>query len=129
MDLSVLYLAVPALSADLEPSSTQLLWIIDIDGFLLAGSLRTMGTLGDRTGRRRLLFTGRSRVRGRFAAGRLLDQRGAADRGSGAAGGRRGDPGGPERRQGVRDSAVATSWLTVAEPLRVTTTPWLRNHR
>src|SRR4029450_2277550 len=47
MDLTVLFLAVPHLSADLQPSSTQLLWITDIYGFLLAGLLITMGTLGD----------------------------------------------------------------------------------
>jgi DHA2 family multidrug resistance protein-like MFS transporter len=58
MDLTVLNLAVPSLSADLKPSSTQLLWITDIYGFLLAGSLITMGTLGDRIGRRRLLLIG-----------------------------------------------------------------------
>ncbi|MEO5580090.1 MAG: MFS transporter [Gemmatimonadaceae bacterium] len=58
MDLTVLHLAVPALSADLQPSSAQLLWIVDIYGFLIAGSLITMGTLGDRIGRRRLLLVG-----------------------------------------------------------------------
>ena len=58
MDLTVLFLAVPHLSAALQPSSTQLLWITDIYGFLLAGSLITMGTLGDRIGRRRLLLAG-----------------------------------------------------------------------
>jgi DHA2 family multidrug resistance protein-like MFS transporter len=58
MDLTVLQLAVPHLSADLQPSSSQLLWIVDIYGFLVAGSLITMGTLGDRIGRRRLLLTG-----------------------------------------------------------------------
>jgi DHA2 family multidrug resistance protein-like MFS transporter len=58
MDLTVLNLAVPALSADLQPSSAQLLWILDIYGFLVAGSLITMGTLGDRIGRRRLLLIG-----------------------------------------------------------------------
>jgi DHA2 family multidrug resistance protein-like MFS transporter len=58
MDLTVLHLAVPQISADLEPSSAQLLWIIDIYGFLVAGSLITMGTLGDRIGRRRLLLIG-----------------------------------------------------------------------
>jgi MFS transporter, DHA2 family, multidrug resistance protein len=58
MDLTVLHLAVPRLSADLRPSSAQLLWIIDIYGFLVAGSLITMGTLGDRIGRRRLLMIG-----------------------------------------------------------------------
>jgi MFS transporter, DHA2 family, multidrug resistance protein len=58
MDLTVLHLAVPALSADLQPSSAELLWIIDIYGFFVAGSLITMGTLGDRIGRRRLLMIG-----------------------------------------------------------------------
>ena len=58
MDLTVLHLAVPAISADLRPTSTQLLWIIDIYGFMVAGALITMGTLGDRIGRRRLLMIG-----------------------------------------------------------------------
>ena len=58
MDLTVLYLAVPSLSAELDPTSTELLWITDIYGFLLAGFLITMGTLGDRIGRRRLLLVG-----------------------------------------------------------------------
>src|SRR5829696_2368760 len=58
MDLTVLELAVPKLSADLRPTSSQLLWILDIYGFLLAGFLITMGTLGDRIGRRRLLLVG-----------------------------------------------------------------------
>ncbi|HUQ18247.1 MAG TPA: MFS transporter [Gemmatimonadaceae bacterium] len=58
MDLTVLHLAVPALSVALKPTSTQLLWIVDIYGFLIAGSLITMGTLGDRIGRRKLLLWG-----------------------------------------------------------------------
>jgi MFS transporter, DHA2 family, multidrug resistance protein len=58
MDLTILHLAVPAISADLRPSSAELLWIIDIYGFMVAGSLITMGTLGDRIGRRRLLMIG-----------------------------------------------------------------------
>src|SRR5215208_1261278 len=58
MDLTVLTLAIPSLSADLHPSSTELLWIVDIYGFLVAGLLITMGTLGDRIGRRRLLLIG-----------------------------------------------------------------------
>jgi MFS transporter, DHA2 family, multidrug resistance protein len=58
MDLTVLNLAVPHLTADLKPGSSQLLWIVDIYGFLVAGSLITMGTLGDRIGRRRLLLIG-----------------------------------------------------------------------
>ncbi|MFG3257244.1 MFS transporter [Streptomyces sp. NPDC048172] len=58
MDLTVLHLAAPALSADLAPTGGQLLWILDAYGFLVAGFLMTMGTLGDRIGRRRLLLTG-----------------------------------------------------------------------
>ncbi|HEX6766154.1 MAG TPA: MFS transporter, partial [Polyangiaceae bacterium] len=58
MDLTVLHLAVPKLSEELTPTSTELLWIIDIYGFMVAGSLVTMGTLGDRIGRRRLLLWG-----------------------------------------------------------------------
>lgn len=58
MDLTVLNLAVPHLALDLSPSAAQLLWIVDIYGFLLAGALIVMGTLGDRIGRRRLLLIG-----------------------------------------------------------------------
>jgi DHA2 family multidrug resistance protein-like MFS transporter len=58
MDLTVLHLAVPALTEDLQPSSAQLLWIIDIYGFMVAGCLVTMGTLGDRIGRRKMLLIG-----------------------------------------------------------------------
>jgi DHA2 family multidrug resistance protein-like MFS transporter len=58
MDLTVLNLALPAISAELRPTSSQLLWIVDIYGFLVAGFLITMGTLGDRIGRRKLLLVG-----------------------------------------------------------------------
>lgn len=58
VDFTVLHLAVPHLSAALQPSSAQLLWIVDIYGFGIAGLLISMGTLGDRIGRRRLLLIG-----------------------------------------------------------------------
>jgi DHA2 family multidrug resistance protein-like MFS transporter len=58
MDLTVLNLALPAISAELRPTSSQLLWIVDIYGFMVAGFLITMGTLGDRIGRRKLLLIG-----------------------------------------------------------------------
>ena len=58
MDLTVLNLAVPKLSASLRPTSSELLWIVDIYGFVLAGALIPMGVLGDRIGRRRLLMYG-----------------------------------------------------------------------
>ena len=58
MDLTVLNLAVPKLSAALRPTGTELLWMVDIYGFVLAGALIPMGVLGDRIGRRRLLLIG-----------------------------------------------------------------------
>lgn len=68
LDISVLYLALPQLSADLDVSPTQQLWIVDIYGFFIAGFLITMGTLGDRIGRRRLLMIGATA----FAAASVL---------------------------------------------------------
>ncbi|WP_225726918.1 MULTISPECIES: MFS transporter [unclassified Nocardia] len=58
MDMSVLHLAIPSIGADLEPSSSQLLWIVDTYGFVLASLLIVMGNVGDRIGRRRLLLIG-----------------------------------------------------------------------
>lgn len=58
VDMTVLGFAVPHLSAALNPTSEQLLWIVDIYGFLIAGFLITMGAIGDRVGRRRLLLIG-----------------------------------------------------------------------
>ncbi|MFE0022102.1 MFS transporter [Amycolatopsis sp. NPDC059021] len=58
VDMTVLHLAIPALSEALHPSTTQVLWIADGYGFALAGLLITMGNLGDRIGRKKLLLTG-----------------------------------------------------------------------
>lgn len=58
MDLTVLFLALPKIVADLQPSATQQLWITDIYGFLIAGALILMGSLGDRYGRRKVLVIG-----------------------------------------------------------------------
>ncbi|MEV7598006.1 MFS transporter [Kitasatospora sp. NPDC089797] len=58
MDMGVLFFAVPYISTELAPSGTQQLWIMDMYSFLLAGLLITMGALGDRIGRRRLLMIG-----------------------------------------------------------------------
>jgi DHA2 family multidrug resistance protein-like MFS transporter len=58
LDISVLYLALPTLSAELGATGTEQLWILDSYGFLIAGFLVTMGGLGDRIGRRRLLLVG-----------------------------------------------------------------------
>jgi EmrB/QacA subfamily drug resistance transporter len=58
IDLTALHLAIPNLIGDLSPSGTQILWIADIYGFALAGLLVTMGGVGDRIGRKRLLLIG-----------------------------------------------------------------------
>jgi MFS transporter, DHA2 family, multidrug resistance protein len=58
LDVTVLYLVLPSLAADLNPTATQTLWIMDAYGFFIAGFLVTMGALGDRIGRRRLLMIG-----------------------------------------------------------------------
>ncbi|MER7010220.1 MFS transporter [Saccharopolyspora sp. NPDC000359] len=68
MDISVLYIALPHLSTDLGANAAQQLWVLDIYSFLLAGFLVTMGTLGDRIGRRKLLLIGA----GVFAAASML---------------------------------------------------------
>lgn len=57
-DLTVLFLAVPSITADLQPGASQALWIVHVYGFLIAGFLIPMGRLGDRVGRRRLLLVG-----------------------------------------------------------------------
>lgn len=58
IDVSVMVLALPQIGASLGASATQTLWIMDIYGFMLAGFSITMGTLGDRIGRRKLLLAG-----------------------------------------------------------------------
>ena len=68
MDLTVLNLAIPKLTADLKPSGTQLLWIVDVYGFVLSGFLITMGAIGDRIGRRKLLMIGA----GAFGVGSVI---------------------------------------------------------
>jgi DHA2 family multidrug resistance protein-like MFS transporter len=60
LDATILNVALPTLAADLEPSSTELLWIVDAYGLVLAGLLVAMAGLGDRIGRRRLLVLGLS---------------------------------------------------------------------
>jgi EmrB/QacA subfamily drug resistance transporter len=58
IDLTALHLAIPNLIGDLNPSGTQILWIADVYGFALAGLLVTMGGIGDRIGRKKLLLIG-----------------------------------------------------------------------
>jgi MFS transporter, DHA2 family, multidrug resistance protein len=58
MDASVLNLAMPQITAALRPTGAQQLWIVDSYVFVVAGLLITMGMIGDRIGRRRLLLIG-----------------------------------------------------------------------
>ncbi|MEV6397840.1 MFS transporter [Streptomyces sp. NPDC051907] len=58
VDATVLGLATPFLSEDLQPTGTQLLWIGDVYSFVIAGLLVSMGSLGDRIGRKKLLLIG-----------------------------------------------------------------------
>src|SRR4051794_7322691 len=58
VDATVLGLATPFISADLHPTGTQLLWIGDVYSFVIAGLLVSMGGLGDRIGRKKLLLSG-----------------------------------------------------------------------
>ncbi|WP_206535644.1 MFS transporter [Microbacterium sp. 4R-513] len=58
VDNTVLSFALPQIALDLEPSGTEQLWIIDAYPLVLASLLVTMGTLGDRFGRRRMLLIG-----------------------------------------------------------------------
>lgn len=58
VDNTILALAIPSLAADLQPTPGQVLWIGDMYSFVLAGLLITMGSVGDRVGRRRLLMIG-----------------------------------------------------------------------
>lgn len=58
IDVTVLHVAAPAISADLDPSAVQLLWIIDIYSLVAPPLLLAAGLLGDRFGRRTVLLAG-----------------------------------------------------------------------
>lgn len=58
MDMTVLNVALPAISQDLRPDSVELLWMVDAYALVLSGLLVTVSALGDRWGRKRMLMTG-----------------------------------------------------------------------
>lgn len=58
LDNSILYTALPQLSAQLETTDTQQLWIINAYALVLSGLLLGTGTLGDRIGHRRMFLIG-----------------------------------------------------------------------
>ncbi|MGW5667290.1 MFS transporter [Micromonospora sp. NPDC003776] len=58
LDINSVFLALPHLGVDLDATAAQQLWVADGYGLMVAGFVVTMGTLGDRIGRRRLLMVG-----------------------------------------------------------------------
>ncbi|HWI21045.1 MAG TPA: MFS transporter [Baekduia sp.] len=58
IDITVLHIAAPSIAEDLKPSSTELLWIVDIYALVAAPLLLAAATLGDRFGRKRVLIVG-----------------------------------------------------------------------
>lgn len=73
MDMTILNVAVPAISADLRPTSVELLWTIDAYSLVIAGLLVTAASLGDRWGRRHLLIAGYVTFAAASAAVLLVD--------------------------------------------------------
>jgi DHA2 family multidrug resistance protein-like MFS transporter len=63
LDLTVLSLALPVLSAQLHASTTDLQWFSAAYSLVLAAALLPAGLLGDRMGRKKLLLIARSRPR------------------------------------------------------------------
>ncbi|HIY67710.1 MAG TPA: MFS transporter [Candidatus Agrococcus pullicola] len=55
-DFTAIFLATPAITADLTPSTTQLLWVVHIGELIAAGFVITMGWLTGRIGPRLLLL-------------------------------------------------------------------------
>jgi EmrB/QacA subfamily drug resistance transporter len=58
LDNTILNVALPTIERDLEASASDLQWIVDSYTLVFAGLLLTMGSLGDRFGRRRALVVG-----------------------------------------------------------------------
>ncbi|WP_406234208.1 MFS transporter [Isoptericola jiangsuensis] len=58
LDLTILHVAIPALTLGLGASGTEVLWIIDIYPLLMASLLIPMGTLADRVGHARMMLIG-----------------------------------------------------------------------
>ncbi|WP_162610990.1 MFS transporter [Gordonibacter sp. An230] len=58
IDLTVLNIALPEITRELNPASDQLLWIVDVYSLVLAGLLIATSSLSDRLGRKKTLLTG-----------------------------------------------------------------------
>src|SRR5215475_11401698 len=58
LDNTILNVALPTMQRDLNASSSQLQWIVDVYMLVFAGVLLSAGSLGDRFGRKRALSLG-----------------------------------------------------------------------
>jgi MFS family permease len=58
LDNTILNVALPAISTDLGASQSELQWIVDAYILVFASLLLTMGSIGDRIGRKRILQFG-----------------------------------------------------------------------
>ncbi|WP_346730607.1 MFS transporter [Leucobacter allii] len=58
MDMTILNIAIPEMSAELEPTAAQQLWIVDVYSLVLAGLLVSFAAIADRWGRKRMLMLG-----------------------------------------------------------------------
>src|SRR5262249_12780433 len=58
LDLTILNVALPSISAALDASTGDLQWIVDAYSLAFAGVMLAAGLAGDRFGRRRLLLAG-----------------------------------------------------------------------
>jgi len=73
LDNTVLNLALPSISKDLGATATELQWIIDAYVLVFAGLLLTVGSIGDRFGRKRVLQAGLA-IFGLFSLGAALSK-------------------------------------------------------
>ncbi|MFF0725770.1 MFS transporter [Streptomyces sp. NPDC004134] len=58
LDVTILYTALPTLTADLDADASAKLWIINAYPLVMAGLLLGAGTLGDRVGHKRMFLIG-----------------------------------------------------------------------
>jgi EmrB/QacA subfamily drug resistance transporter len=73
LDNTILNVALPSLQEEFDTSSSTLQWIVDSYLLVFAGLLLTMGTLGDRFGRKRALMAGLALFGGASLAVLLVD--------------------------------------------------------